>query len=368
MADQKTPSSRRPIRPQPIEVGMSASGLLETTFLGSTAGLLAEAAYLLTRRILVRADTLVGLSLDAPIISSGMGISALIPLLEGGYVDWLSVTGSNLYYDALIALRKPLLRGDPDPSELVEDCGGGISIRQQDREAAEAVLREILSGPDFQRTMSSAALHAAIGRHLRAQEKNLGVEFPSILTSAHELGVPIFNPSAADNLLGSLIADLAEAGNRLVLDPIRDLNQAAAILNGTGTAGNGGAVLCLGRGAAANFVLGVPAHLRRILGDSARAPYESCIRLAGRAHMDPSARAQRIPEVEAADVPCERRGDEPLIDLAISTDLSVTFPILTAYILDRAAPRAPKRLGEQRADLMDQLRQDHLQATLKRSI
>jgi deoxyhypusine synthase len=334
---------------------MSVSGLIETAFLGSTAGQLAAAAQLLTARILARPDTLVGLSLDAALIAGGTAVSTLVPLLRGGYVDWLAITGSNLYYDALFSLRKPLLPADAASGDDLEDCGGGVCIRRSDRQSGEAILREILSAPEFQRPMSSAAMHSAIGRQLRGHEKELGVQYPSLLSSAHELDVPVFNPSPADNALGSIVADLAEVGNRLLVDPNRDLNQTAAILNGLGASEGGCAAWCLGRGAASDFMLAVPAHLERILGPRARTAYTARLRMAGRVHELPGATRD----------PVARSQPLPASDVTVSTDLSVALPVLVAHILDRVPPRPLKRLDKRREDLLDKLREDRLQATLK---
>lgn len=387
MTEQPPAFESSVIRPRPIEVGMSVSGLIENAFLGSTAGLLADAARVLTARVLSRAETLVGLSIDGTLIPGGSAVSALVPLLKGGYVDWLIVTGTNLYYDALFALRKSLLRTAPPDGQQGEDCGGGIFIRRRDREEAEATLREILSGPDFQRPMGSAALHNMMGRHLRMREKDLGVEFPNLLSSARELGVPIYNPSPADGPLGSLIADLAQVGNRLSVDTNRDLNQAAAILNAAGGAEFGCAAWCLGRGTASNFLLGAPAHLERILGPSAGISYDVRLRMAGRAYALPAAPIEPVARESFGQSPAETQrqghGDDRMqghgvvgredyrkvggqVDLTISTDLSVAIPLLTAYILDRVPPRPLKQLDSKREDLLDKLHQDHLQATLKR--
>ncbi len=356
MADQTAVPDPQRIQPQPIEVGMSVSALLETACIGSTAGQLADAARLLTGQVLSRPEMVVGLSLDATLTPGGIAVSTFAPLLEGGYVDWLAVTGTNLYYDALFSLCKPLYRTASAIAEGFLDIGGGISIRQPDREDADKTLREILSGPDFQRQMSSAAMHELLGKELRAREKLLGVNHPNLLTSAAELGVPIFDPAPADSPLGSLVADLAEVGNRLLVDPSKDLNQTAAMINSAAVEGAPCAALCFGRGAAANFLLGVPAHLQRILGPGVNNTYAVRLRMAGRAHAIPG----------TGNVPVDSAGRQPDADLALSTDLSVALPILVAHILDRVPPRPSKRLVRRRADLVDRLRQDHLQVTLKR--
>ena len=354
------------LRPTPIEIGSSASRLVDATFLGSTAGRVAAAAHLLTDRILPEPKLILGLALDAALIPTGLGITALAPLLEGGYIDWLALSGTNLYYDALISLGTPFFRSPP-PGEESLDCGGGICIRARDVTAADAALREILGAPEFQGLIGTAALHHHLGTHLRLREKHLGVERPGLLSTAHELRIPIYNPSPADNPLGSLTADLALMGNRLAVDPSIDLNDAAALLNWAGREGHACAVWCLGRGSAANFLLEAPRHLQAIFPREPTPDYAMRLRMAGRAHLlpvsTPLAPAAAETGAAAADAP-GRRPPARRRDLALSVDLSVALPILAAYILDRVPPRPPKRLYDQRDDRIDRLRGDRLEATI----
>ncbi len=342
------------IHPRPVDVGMSVSALFDGAFLGAASGRLSDAARLLVERVLARPDTLVGLSLDATLAPGGTSVSSLVPLLAGGYIDWLAVSGTNLYYDTLFALNTPLLREPPNEDAPTEDCGGGTWVRRADRERADGALREILSGPDFQRSMGSAALHHLLGRMLRAREKDLGVEYPSLLSAAAEYGVPVYSPSPTDSPLGSILAGLAEEGNRLAMDASRDVNQAAAIFNAAVSAQAECAVWCLGRGTASAFLLGTPAHRRRVLGSRKEAEFSVRLRMAGRAGALPAAPLEPL-----------RAAQDGPIDCALSTDLSIAVPLLVAYVLDRSGPRPLKRLVEKRADLLDDLRQDHLQATLK---
>lgn len=363
--------------PRPLEVALSATELVERHFRGATAGQLSQAAKLLVDEFLADPDLVMGLSIDNTLTPSGLAISALVPLLQNGYVDWLTVTGTNLYYDALLALGKPLIRSfEADPE--AESCGSGVFVRSSDRKAAEASLREILSQPDFQKPMGSAELYDRLGRELRLREKDQGVEYPGLLSTAHELGVPILNPSPAEGPLGSIIAELAQVGNRLSVEVSLDLNLAAAILT-TATASlerdsSGIAFWCLGGGVCANLMLGSPAHLERILGENGLKGEPFRLRMAGHADPHPAMshgtpipgaaqdrRARDDSGAEAGKVP-----NRPPRDLGISTDLSIAVPLLATFMLDRVPPRDPKRMGRRRGDLLDDLRQAQLSTTLKR--
>ncbi len=370
-------SGRPADSPCPQEVALSATELVERHFRGATAGQLSQAAQLLAHEFRSDPDLVMGLSIDNTLTPSGLAISTLVPLLQNGYIDWLTVTGTNLYYDALLALGKPLVRSSEAVPE-VESCGSGIFVRSADRMAAEASLREILSQPDFQKPMGSAELYDRLGRELRLREKDEGIEYPGLLSTAHELGVPILNPSPAEGPLGSIIAELAQVGNRLSVEVSLDLNLAAAILTTATALPEGGssgiAFWCLGGGVCANLMLGSPAHLERILGESVVKGESFRLRMAG--HADPHPAMSHEPPVpdtgqegRASDDPAaeSREGrDRPPRDHGIFTDLSIAVPLLAAFMLDRVPSRDPKRMGRRRGELLDDLRQAQLSSTLKR--
>ncbi len=388
--DHSQPEPARSVRP--IEIGMSATALFQTHFRGATAGRLALAARRLADQLLDQPERTVGLSLDAPMTVTGLAVTALVPLLRHGYIDWLAVTGTNLYYDALLALRKPVLASVPEGSEFQS---AARHISAADREATESTLREFLAGPDLQKTMGSAELHDRIGRELRQREKDLGVEYPGLLSTAHELGIPIINPSPAEGPFGSIIAQLAQVGNRLSIDASLDLNLSAGILNAAASTSERSscAFWCLGAGVGANLMLGSPAHLQRILGRKERGHRPFSLRMAGHAHMHPAGGTEPInPDAlwptdptaagstnrPAADQgPASGNPDLPqqahsgalmpqTEDLALATDLSMALPLMTAFLLDRVPPRPLKRLGQRRDDLLDGLRQVQLSSTLRR--
>jgi len=355
------------ISPRPLDVGMSATEAVETTFHCAGAGLLADSAAFFSNLILSRPKTCVGLSLDATLTQGGIAITALLPLVRGGYLDWITITGANLYYDALFALNKPLLRAPDDSGDAVEACGGNICIKSSDREDADRILREILSGPDFQQPMSSANMHHLLGRELRVYEKELGVVHPCLLSTAYELGVPLFNPAPIEGPLGSLISDLAFMGNRLSIDSSFDLNEAAAILGNMRRHKIDNALWSFGRGTAAGFSIGVPAHLNRVMGQNevATAPFLMLFELlSGSLEMTHlSGSCAPLTPVAPSEI---TEGDSiSPVTMTIQTDLSLAIPLLTAYLLDRIPTRPLRKLGLSRSDLVDKLRRDQLDATLK---
>ena len=62
-------------------------------------------------------DVTVGLSLAGALTPAGLGTSAFIPLMNHGFVDWMTATGANMYHDLHFAFNLPMHRG----SHLVDD-------------------------------------------------------------------------------------------------------------------------------------------------------------------------------------------------------------------------------------------------------
>jgi deoxyhypusine synthase len=109
------------IEPAAITGRESAADLVENAFLAYNAARLREGARLLTERML-EPDVTVGLSMTGALTPAGLGMSALIPLLEAGFVDWIVSTGANLYHDTHFGLGLSMHRGtfQADDVELRE--------------------------------------------------------------------------------------------------------------------------------------------------------------------------------------------------------------------------------------------------------
>src|SRR5438105_7448725 len=98
------------IDPTRITGKETVADLIDGTFLAYNAARLREACQLFTEKMLERNVT-VGLSITGALTPAGLGMSALIPLIEAGFVDWIISTGANLYHDAHFGLGLPMHRG-----------------------------------------------------------------------------------------------------------------------------------------------------------------------------------------------------------------------------------------------------------------
>src|SRR5262249_38709529 len=151
--------SGRRIDPPAITGRETAADLIDSAFLAYNAARLREGARLLTERML-QDDVTVALSLTGALTPAGLGMSAIIPLLEAGFVDWIVSTGANLYHDAHFGLGLSMHQGTfhADDVELREkgvvriyDIFFDYNILLD----TDAFFREIVSAPEFQRAMST---------------------------------------------------------------------------------------------------------------------------------------------------------------------------------------------------------------------
>ena len=272
----------RRIDPRPLAGSESAADLIDETFLAYNAARLREACQLFTRKML-EPDVTVGLSITGALTPAGLGISALIPLMRAGFVDWIITTGANLYPDTHFGIGLSLHQGNTAVSDVVlreeevvriYDIFFDYSVLLD----TDAFFRRVIEGEEFQRTMSTAEFHHLCGRYVRERERKLGLEYKSLLAAAYEFGVPLYTSSPGDSSIGMNVAAKALQGNRLAFDPSLDVNETAAIvlaakrgaIHGRGDRGrkHGGksAVFILGGGSPKNFMLQTEPQIQEVLG------------------------------------------------------------------------------------------------------
>src|SRR5262249_61428045 len=110
---------RRPygpkIDPRPVDPSISVVDLIDQTFLAYNAARLREACQLFTKKML-DPEVTVGLSLTGALTPAGLGISALIPLIKAGFIDWIISTGANLYHDTHFGIGLAMHHGSATTS------------------------------------------------------------------------------------------------------------------------------------------------------------------------------------------------------------------------------------------------------------
>src|SRR3954471_23025710 len=258
------------IDPRAIDGTESAADLIDNAFLAYNAARLREACQLFTKKML-EPDVTIGMTLTGALTPAGLGMAALIPLIESGFVDWIISTGANLYHDTHFGLGLAMHRGNAQESDVVLREEGVVRIYDIFFDydvllSTDAFFRTIIQGQDFQRAMSSAEFHNLCGKYVREREKALGIGQKSLLSAAYAAGVPIYTSSPGDSSIGMNIAALALDGNRLLLDPNQDVNETASIVLDAKRGGGRSGVLILGGGSPKNFMLQTEPQIQEVLG------------------------------------------------------------------------------------------------------
>ena len=112
----------RPLAPSPLTAGVGLTEFVNDYLLAYNGGRLREACQLFARRIL-QPDVTVGVTLSGALTPTGLGVAAVVPLIQAGCIDWIVSTGANLYHDMHRALGFELVGSTP----FVDD----VALRDQ---------------------------------------------------------------------------------------------------------------------------------------------------------------------------------------------------------------------------------------------
>lgn len=167
-------------------------------------------AYL--RRIYCILDAAIGMgcpltvAIAGPVTVSGQHQTWLIPLLEAGWVAYLSTTDAVCYHDGHRSLdahaghpihEVPIFADDAalrdERTIRVTDMAFDEDVLlDQDRFLTAALLR-----PEFQKKMTGTEMRYKLGALYAEQERKNGVE-PGLLATCHRLAIPVFVGAPAD--------------------------------------------------------------------------------------------------------------------------------------------------------------------------
>src|SRR5438445_4865853 len=226
--------SHKRIDPPALTGQTSLPQVVEEAFLSYNGGRLREACRLFAAKMLAP-DTTVGLSLSGALTPAGLGISCLVPLVEAGFIDWIVSTGANLYHDTHFALGMDMHQSRPGLDDLKLREHQVIRIYDivfdyENLLGTDDFYRTLCRGEPFQRTMGTAEFHHLVGKYLAAREEEVGLKGKSVLAAAYRAAVPVFTSSPGDSSIGMNLAALQLEGSKLAIDPLRDVNQTAAIV------------------------------------------------------------------------------------------------------------------------------------------
>jgi deoxyhypusine synthase len=363
MTPKKNPHIRGPrISPPAITGKETAADLIDSAFLAYNGARLREGARLLTERML-EDDVTVAMSVTGALTPAGLGMSALIPLIEAGFVDWIVSTGANLYHDTHFGIGLDMHQGtfQADDVELraqevvrIYDVFFDYSVLLD----TDAFFREVMSAPEFQRTMSSAEFHYLCGKYVRAREEKLGLKGRSLLAAAYEHGVPIYTSSPGDSSIGMNVAAKALEGSKLLIDVNADVNETAAIVWDAKAKGGKSGVWILGGGSPKNFLLQTEPQIQEVLGIAEKG-HDYFLAVTD-ARPDTGGLSGATP---AEAVSWGKIDPDQLPGTVICyCDSTIGLPLLTAYALARHKPRKLKRLYDRRPELMERLKKAYFES------
>ena len=384
----------RRIDPQPIHATTKLVDLVDNTFVAYNAARLREACQLFAEKML-EPDVTVGVTLTGALTPAGLGMSALIPLIRAGFIDWIISTGANFYHDTHFGLGLAMHQGNAHTSDIVLRDEEVVRIYDIFFDYSvlldtDAFFRRMIEAPEFQKPMSTAEFHFRAGRYVRERERKLGINNKSILAAAHEHAVPLYTSSPGDSSIGMNVAAKALQGNKLAFDPSLDVNETAAIVlaakrglirdndthsgedahlasaSGRGARLKGeskkrkpskgrSAILILGGGSPKNFALQTEPQIQEVLGIDERG-HDYFLQITD-ARPDTGGLSGATPgeAVSWGKVDPARLPDAVVCYL----DSTVALPILTAYALAKHRPRPPRRLYDRREEFMNLLLQEY---------
>src|SRR5499426_2743033 len=344
------------IAPPPINKETSIVQLIENNFQAYNAARLREGAQLFAERML-QDDVTVCLTLTGALTPAGLGISAVIPLIEAGFVDWIITTGANLYHDTHFGLGLSMHRGSHQISDVTLREEGVVRIYDIffDYEvllSTDAFFREIIRAEEFQREMSTAEFHYLCGKYVAERERALGLRDQSLLAAAYRHGVPVYTSSPGDSSIGMNVAAMELQGGRLRLNPSADVNETAAIVLTAKRGGGKSAVFICGGGSPKNFALQTEPQIQEVLGIEEKG-HDYFLQITD-ARADTGGLSGATPGEAVSWGKIDP--DQLPGSVVCYVDSTIALPILTAYALAKKSPRPLKRLFDRRSELMEALR------------
>src|SRR5262249_35978081 len=194
-----------------------------------------------------------------------------------------------------------------------------------------------------------------VGKYLAAREDQAaGGRHRSVLAAAYRCGVPIFTSSPGDSSIGMNLAALQLEGGRLGIGPLRDVNQAGALVYGAGREGKSAVVMVSG-GSPKNFILQTEPQIQEVL-NLPESGHDYFLQFTD-ARVDTGGLSGATPQeamtwgkVDPSQLPDT---------VTCYVDSTIALPLLTAYALARRTPRTPRRLMDRLDALTRQLEQEY---------
>jgi deoxyhypusine synthase len=362
-------SQRNPVRVRRIDECHSVHEIFENCLPAFGGAILRRVYSILDRAI--GAGCPLTVSIAGPVTVSGQHQAWLIPLLETGWVAYLSTTDAVCYHDG----HRSLNGHTEDPIYEVPIFGDDGKLRDEgvirvtDMGFDEAVLLDqdkfltaVLSRPDFQKKMTGTELRYRLGGYYGQQEHRNRVE-PGLLSTCNRLGIPIFVGAPADGsvFLNSMkLWAMKQAG--LIEDYAFDIDLHAEVFEACAyhhwglfeSEAKAIATLILGGGVPKNYNLQPEPALGQVLGLPNVRGYEFDVQITTAPVTDGS--LSSCPPAEAVTWGKVDKDTYLQSTESLPGDYSMMMPFIVKALMEKHGKREPFRLYEKRGRLVEVLR------------
>jgi deoxyhypusine synthase len=361
--------SRRPVRVRRVDECGSVHEIFEHCLPAFGGAILRRVYSILDRAISMGCP--LTLSISGPVTVSGQHQAWLIPLLETGWVAYLSTTDAVCYHDG----HRSLNAHTEDPIYEVPIFGDDGALREEgvirvtDMGFAEEVLLDqdkflsaILQRPEFQTRMTGTELRYRLGAFYAEQERRNGVA-PGLLSTCQRLAIPVFVGAPADGsvFLNSMkLWAMKQAG--LIPDYAFELDLHAEVFEACAyhhwglfeSEAKAIATLILGGGVPKNFNLQPEPALGQVLGLPNVRGYEFDVQITTAPVTDGS--LSSCPPAEAVTWGKVDKDTYQQSTESLPADYSTMMPFLVKALLEKHGPREQSRLYDKRERLAETLR------------
>jgi deoxyhypusine synthase len=313
------------------------------------------------------------LSIAGPVTVSGQHLAWLVPLLETGWVAYISTTDAVCYHDGHRSLDA--YKSGPIHEVPINSNDGALrdekTIRVTDMAFDEGVLLDqdrflsaVLSQPEFQKKMTGTEMRYRLGAYYREQESQNGVP-AGLLSTCHNLAIPIFVGAPADGsvFLNSMkLWAMQQAGLRdsyaFELDMHAEVFEACAYHRWGLFESDSKALatLILGGGVPKNYNLQPEPALGQVLGLPDVRGYHYDVQIVTAPVTDGS--LSSCPPAEAVTWGKVDKDTYLKTTESMQADYSMVMPFLVKALLDKHARRDSYRLFEKREELTARLLDD----------
>ncbi len=313
------------------------------------------------------------LAVAGPVTVSGQHLAWLIPLLETGWVAYISTTDAVCYHDG----HRSLDGHQDHPIHEVPIHGDDAALRDEgtirvtDMAFDESVLLDqdrfltaCLSLPEFQKKMTGTELRYRLGAHYAAQERRNGAP-EGLLAACHRLSIPVLVGAPADGsvFLNSMkLWAMRQAGILPHYDFELDLHAEvfeACAYHRWGlfeSPARALATLILGGGVPKNFNLQPEPALGQVLGLPNVRGYRFDVQIVTAPVTDGS--LSSCPPAEAVTWGKVDKDAYLQTTESMQADYSMVMPFLVKALLDTYPSRESYRLYDHRDALCETLRND----------